>query len=82
MKGMLDYIHKKALKETYNAIFELEVELSAFFQPFRFQSFTRCFKKLHLLHQVLLNVPYRLLKYIGRGNEHISRVDIEALVVV
>ena len=24
MKGMLDYIHKKALKETYNAIFELE----------------------------------------------------------
>ena len=24
MKGVLDYIHKKALKETYNAIFELE----------------------------------------------------------
>lgn len=24
MKGMLDYIYKKALKETYNAIFELE----------------------------------------------------------
>ena len=24
MKGMLDYIHKKALKETYNAIFGLE----------------------------------------------------------
>lgn len=24
MKGILDYIHKKALKETYNAIFELE----------------------------------------------------------
>ena len=24
MKGMLDYIHKKALKETYNAIFDLE----------------------------------------------------------
>ena len=24
MKGMLDYINKKALKETYNAIFELE----------------------------------------------------------
>lgn len=24
MKGMLDYIHKKALKETYNAMFELE----------------------------------------------------------
>lgn len=24
MKGMLDYIHKTALKETYNAIFELE----------------------------------------------------------
>ena len=26
MKGMLDYIHKKALKETYNAIFELEYD--------------------------------------------------------
>lgn len=24
MKGVLDYIHKKALKETYNAIFDLE----------------------------------------------------------
>lgn len=24
MKGVLDYIHKKALKETYNAIFGLE----------------------------------------------------------
>ena len=28
MKGVLDYIHKKALKETYNAIFDLEKKQS------------------------------------------------------